>query len=81
VTPATVHNIEHARLRRAIATGEPSLVLEAVEAALSVAQTSEERTAAHDAFYAVFWVAAEDAALQERVGAIDLRIARERCPE
>jgi len=77
VTLATVHNIERARLRRAVASGVPSLVLDAVERVLDTSPTTEEHGEAADGLYGVFWLALEDEGLAEQAGSLDLRIAQE----
>jgi hypothetical protein len=60
-----------ARLRRCNAEGDVRGVLTAAEALVGGPWHDE----AAQSFYGVFWLAAEDEALHEQVGALDLRIA------
>ena len=77
VTPeAVVLSFEWGCLRRASASGDPSLVLASVERILRGHETPSCQQEAREAFYRVFWVALEDDALSDKAGAIDLLMSR-----
>ncbi len=65
------------QLRRAVSTGDPGLVLDAVERVLSDSPSVALYDEAVSSFYNVFWFALEDEALCEQAGVLDLRIGRE----
>jgi len=66
----TVHSSEYGRLRRAMRSGDPEAVLGAVEAVLGDPDPALYDEAA-EAFYDIFWVAAEDEDLDEQLGRLD----------
>jgi len=77
VTPeAVVLSFDWGRLRRAAASGDPSLVLASVERILRGHEAPSYHREAVDAFYDIFWVALEDKALGDQAGDIDARSAR-----
>lgn len=73
MTPAAVLSFEQARLRRAVASGELSVVLDAVERVLCVRApvTTPCRQEAVTAFYSVFWACMEDEELADQAGDLD----------